>query len=374
MSLAHTSSLLTAADEYPVHQTPEPIAVAGSDLNFYDRFWFNAYSADGQPLVAVAMGVYPNLNIMDAAISVVHGGTQYSLFASRLLDGDRMATRVKPISVEVVEPLKKVRVRVDDNEHGIRAELVFTGRAPPIQEPRFTWRMGTRTIMDSTRLTQSCTCEGWIEVAGERLAVHGWHGTRDRSWGVRSVGGANKNPFPPDMKPQFFWLWCPFNGADHLMYFHTNDNAEGEPWNRSAVLVPLGKGEPQVVLEVRAELVFRSGTRHVRKATIRGRLADGGAVTLELEPEWNFYMRGVGYTHATWGHSAYQGAYATHYESFRVDEIDETQPDTNHVQAACRAVLTLPDGRREVGRAMLEQLIIGASQPYGFKELFDLAP
>lgn len=373
MSGVHTSGLLTAADEYPVHQTPEPLAVAGSDPNFYDRFWFNAYSADGQSLVAVAMGVYPNLNILDAAISVVHGGTQHSLFASRLLAGDRMATQVKPISVAVVEPLKRIRVRVDDNEHGVSAELLFTGRADPIQEPRFTWRMGTRTIMDLTRMSQSCACEGWIEVAGERLTVRNWYGTRDRSWGVRSVGGANKNPFPPEMKPQFFWLWCPFNGDDHLMYFHTNDNADGAPWNRSAVLVPIG-GTPQAVLAPRAELTFRSGTRHLSKATIHGRLADGGTVTLALEPQWNFYMRGVGYGHATWGHSAYQGAYKTHYESFRLDEINEAQSDTNHIQAACRAVLTLPDGRQREGRAMLEQLIIGESKPHGFKDLFDLAP
>lgn len=367
------SGLLTGADEYPIHQTPEPVAVSGSDLNFYDRFWFNAYRADGASLVAVAMGIYPNLNILDAAISVVHDGVQHSLFASRLLNGSRMLTKVEPIEVEVVEPLKRIRVRVGDNAHGIRAELLFTGRAPPLQEPRFTWRMGARTIMDSTRLTQNCCCEGWIEVAGERLAVQAWRGTRDRSWGVRSVGGANRNPFPPEMKPQFFFLWCPFNGDDHLMYFHTNDDAQGRPWNRSAVLVPL-HGEPQAVLDSRAELKFRAGTRHVSHAVIHGHLGAGGDVKLELTPEWNFYMRGVGYGHASWGHSAYQGPYNTHYESFRVDGIDEAQPDTNHIQAACRAVLHLPGGERHEGRAMLEQLIIGESKPCGFRDVFDLTP
>ena len=29
--------MLTAADDYPIHQLPTPIAVAGTDRNFYDR-------------------------------------------------------------------------------------------------------------------------------------------------------------------------------------------------------------------------------------------------------------------------------------------------------------------------------------------------
>lgn len=366
------NDLLSAADEYPVHQTPEPLAVAGSDPSFYDRFWFNAYSADGRSLVAIAMGLYPNSNVLDAAVSVVHGGVQRSVFASRLLDRNRMDTRVDPIRVEILEPLNTLRVTLGDNPHGLRAELTFTGRAAPIQEPRFTRRMGTRVLMDLTRMTQSCTCEGWIEVAGERLTVRGWRGTRDRSWGVRSVGGANKTPFPPELPPQFFWLWCPFNGDEHLLYFHTNDDEFGRPWNRSAMFIPLG-GKPQEVLEAKAELRLKPGTRHAESAHVSGRLADGGALRLDLYPEWKFFMRGVGYTHASWGHGAYQGTHATHYEEFRVDDINPLQPDTLHIQAACRAVLTTPDGRQHVGRAMLEQLALGAYQPYGLRGLIDPA-
>ena len=33
--------MLTRGDDYPIHQTPEPIAYAGSDRNFYDRYFFN---------------------------------------------------------------------------------------------------------------------------------------------------------------------------------------------------------------------------------------------------------------------------------------------------------------------------------------------
>jgi hypothetical protein len=367
------NELLSAADEYPIHQTPEPIAVSGSDNNFYDRFWFNAYSRDGRSLFAMAMGLYPNLNVHDAAACIVHNDRQQSLFASRLLGLDRLNLTVKPMSVSVDKPLEQISIRIDSNEYGIEGELVLTGRASPIQEPRFTWRLGTRTIMDLTRMSQSCVINGWLKMDGERIEVDGWWGTRDRSWGVRSVGGANQSPFPPEMDPQFFWIWCPFNGDNHLMYWHTNDDATGKPWNRSSLLVPLHGGAPVEVEMPRAELKFRSGTRHLEYARLTGETPNG-PVAMELFPEWNFYMKSVGYGHPEWGHSAYQGEYATHFEQSINSEIDETEWHNNHVQACSRAVLHLPDGTQENGRAMLEQLFIGESRPYGLKSLFDMAP
>ena len=38
--------MLTKADDFPIHQTPEPIAYAGTDRNFYDRYFFNGYQPD----------------------------------------------------------------------------------------------------------------------------------------------------------------------------------------------------------------------------------------------------------------------------------------------------------------------------------------
>ncbi len=121
--------MLTKADDYPVHQLPEPIATSGTDRNFYDRYFFNGYTLDGRVFFAAALGVYPHLNVMDAAFSVIVDGVQHNLRASRLLNMERMDTTVGPISIEVIEPLRQLRIRVVDNEHGIRADLIFQ-RAP----------------------------------------------------------------------------------------------------------------------------------------------------------------------------------------------------------------------------------------------------
>ncbi|MBP8248386.1 MAG: hypothetical protein KAX56_16070, partial [Phenylobacterium sp.] len=71
--------MLTKADDFPIHQTPDPIAYSGTDRNFYDRYFFNGYQPDGTEFFAVAFGVYPNLNIADAHFAVVRDGVEHCL-------------------------------------------------------------------------------------------------------------------------------------------------------------------------------------------------------------------------------------------------------------------------------------------------------
>ena len=89
---------------------PEPIAYAGTDRNFYDRYFFNGYSAKAgdKAFFAAAFGVYPHLNIADAAFVVVRDGVEIALHASRHLghgaDGPAPSGRS---AIEVVEPLQR---------------------------------------------------------------------------------------------------------------------------------------------------------------------------------------------------------------------------------------------------------------------------
>ena len=210
--------MLTAADDFLTHQTPHTFdTVFTSDRNFYDRYFFNGYRRDGGVYFAVAMGLYPNLGILDAAFSVVvDGKTQYTVRGSRRLGSDRMNTRVGPISVEVIEPLKRMRVRVAKNKWGITADLVMEARSLPEEEPHFFRQDAGRTVMDYTRMTQHGSWSGKLGVDGKTydLSQDTWWGSRDHSWGIRNVGGRDPRGAPPEGAPQFYWNWAPLNFED----------------------------------------------------------------------------------------------------------------------------------------------------------------
>ena len=67
--------MLNKLDDFPIHQTPEPIAVpATGDRNVYDRTWFNGYASDGSYYFGIGIAIYPHRGILDCAFSVVQPG------------------------------------------------------------------------------------------------------------------------------------------------------------------------------------------------------------------------------------------------------------------------------------------------------------
>jgi hypothetical protein len=370
--------VLTRGDDYPIHQTSEPIAYAGTDRNFYDRYFFNGYAPTGEEtaVFALAFGVYPHLNVADAAFVTVRDGVQIALHASRIMDMERMALAVGPISIEVVVPLQSLRLRVSAPEQGVHADILFTARAAPIEEPRFTRRIGPRAFMDYTRLTQNGRYTGWIEIDGVRRSVDGHVGTRDRSWGVRPIGARDAQELAPAAAPQFFWLWAPVNFEDGSLFFHTNDDAQGRAWNRHAVWSADGAAQDGHVhfnFPV-ALLRWQPGTRQARRAVISLDDRDPSAGEAMFSPLSVMYMLGLGYGHPKWGHGLLHGALAVEREDLDLAQIDMRQPQHLHVQALCDVRYTDRDGRVRDGRGVLEQLVFGPHAPSGFAAMLDMAP
>jgi hypothetical protein len=366
---------LTKGDDFPIHQTSDPIAYSGTDRNFYDRYFFNGYGMEGGDVFfAVAFGVYPHLNIADAAFCVIMDGVQTSIHASRWLGMERMDLKVGPIAIEVIEPLKKLRITCDDAERGVKADVTFEGRAFPIEEPRFVRRQGPRTFMDYTRLTQNGRYTGWVERDGKRVSVDGFVGTRDRSWGVRPVGARDMQEPVPPQPGQFFWIWSPSNFPSGSFFFHTNDDGEGEPWNRRAVWAREGADAAGLheIKDSSVAIDWKSGTRHAAGAVVTVK-EPGGARTITFEPQFDFYMLGIGYGHPQWGHGANKGELAVGREDIKLAEVDPSQPPYLHIQAICKVTYQGGDAT-QVGRAVMEQLVIGPHKPSGFTQMLDMAP
>lgn len=354
--------VLTRADDFPVHQTPEPIAYAGTDRNFYDRYFFNGYAPDGSGFFALAFGVYPHLDIADAHFSFIRNGQQYALHASCELGMERLALKVGPIAIEVIEPLQKIRVKIEECD-GIAGEFTFEGRAFPIEEPRFIHRIGPRAFMDYTRMTQNGRYSGWIALDGirEDLAA-GTVGTRDRSWGVRPIGARDPQPMPGHPVPSFFWQWTPINLGQGSLFFHINADPQGNAWNTRAAWAPDDAGMDDIV-EGRGALTatVQDGTRWPNGGALELELPNGPA-RIDLAPIARFQMKGLGYTHPTWGHGLHHGPLAVEREHFDLASIDPAMLENRHVQVLCRAS---GDGD---GLGVFEQLILGPYAPLGLAD------
>jgi hypothetical protein len=365
--------VLTKADDFPIHQNPEPIAYAGVSRNFYDRYFFNGYHLKEDVFFALGMGIYPQLDVIDAGFSLIVDGVQHNLLCSRGLNHERMNTQVGAIAVEVIRPLECLRISIDSAKHGIKADLLFSGRAPAQEEPRFTRRIGTQTVMDYTRLTQNGSWQGWIEHNGKRIDVTPelWLGTRDRSWGIRPVGApdAQQNPHAPSVN-QFYWLWAPINWPDAVSLYHLNDDAEGKPWNTAGVYVPL-TGDAESMRTASSNIKFISGTRHAKSAQITLQRFSGGVAEITMRPRFHWYMKGVGYGHPEFGHGHYHGGSAELFEAYALNDVDDAM--NLHIQAICDVSMDGDYGQHE-GRGVLEQLILGPHSPSGFTELLDMAP
>jgi hypothetical protein len=365
--------MLTPFDDYPIHQTALPVAhVASGDPNHYDRYWFNGYRDDFY--FAAGMAVYPNRGIIDAAISTVHDGVQRSVFASARMPADRGETRVGPLSIEIVEPLRTTRVRADSAELGIEADVTFTARTVALEEPRQTMTTGNKIMMDSTRLTQWGTWSGSITTGGEQIALDALYGTKDRSWGVRPVG-TPAGAAPATDLPQLFFLWAPINFDDLCTHFLCFERANGDRIVSSqATLDVISPGDPTwnddtkihqlagTVHEVR----WAPGLRRSEGATLRLMRHDGGEERIELEPLLTFRMRGLGYMHPTRGHGQWHGEESVVAEEHKVSELDNVEPWNIHIQQVMRARW----GDRE-GIGVLEQLAFGEHHPSGLTGIID---
>jgi hypothetical protein len=305
----------------------------------------------------------------------VHDGVQRSVFASGRIPVDRGQTKVGPLTIDVVEPLRVTRVRADAADLGIDADVTFTARSVALEEPRQTLTSGTKTVMDSTRMTQWGTWSGRITAAGTELPINRIYGTKDRSWGVRPVGGPT--PAAPELTlPQIFFLWSPINWDDCCTHFLCFERGNGDRWVGSqAVLDVIGANDavfgPDADTRIHHlagavhEVQWAPGLRRSQGATLRLMRHDGREERIELEPLLTFRMRGLGYTHPEWGHGHWHGESAVGSEEHKVEELDNTEPWNIHIQQVMRA-----RWGDKTGLGVLEQLAFG-EHPSGLTGILD---
>jgi len=177
--------MLTPFDDYPVHQTPLPIAHAGGGHpDHYDRFWFNGYTE--------GLLLSPSRS---ASIPTAASSTRRSV--SSTTDGSGRCsppggcrsiptrTEVGPISIEITDPLRVNRIRWTRRDLGIHRRpqpskpVRRVRRAPADADERH------QAAQDVTRLAQMANGPA---PSACREARSPW--TRPPSTGPRTAPGA----------------------------------------------------------------------------------------------------------------------------------------------------------------------------------------
>jgi hypothetical protein len=365
--------VLTPLDDYLAHQTPETFdRVATSDRNFFDRYYFNCHDLDGELLLVLGMGLYPNLGVIDAFTSVVVDGIQHVIRSSRALGANRLNTSVGPHTVEVIEGLRRLRIRCAPNEWDVSYDLTFEGVTFPYEEPRFYRRLGPRVVQDYLRLTQCGRWTGEITAAGRtyRVTPDRWWGARDHSWGIRPVGEPEPRSALQAAAPgSFYWNWSPQQYPDFCLMYTVSENQDGSRWHEAGgILPPYEAGqEPVPFTSVRHDLRLLPGTRTFDGGDLFLKAEDGRELHVTGRPLARLYMSGVGYG-PPWRHGQYHGPLAV-----EGDRWDLHDPETVRRIAGLHETLcewTVEGG--PTGYGVFEFLCAGPYDPYGFATATDV--
>lgn len=369
--------MLTPMDDFPIHQAPRPIAVpATTDRNAYGRYWFGAMARSGAFQIEAAFGRYPNLGVTDAHLSIAVGGVQHAFHASGAAPHDPTDLQVGPFRLDIVEPMRHLRIVVDDNETGIHGELEWRNRTGALAEDHTFMDAGSVRIIDMLRFTQFGTWAGEVTADGETTSFghDEVYGIRDRSWGIRPVGTQPEGR-PRPMSPNA-WLWAPCHFDDECRLFGYFQRTGGEFWRADGFRVPVVADPPAVIDEstegvqrthpVAQRLEFEPGTRMVSRAEFDLIPAGGEPYTIVLEPQRRFLMRGIGYSSPEWSHGVWHDELAIGGESWRFDDLAPLDPTVQHVHHLVKATI----GDRQ-GIGILEQIIYGPHTQFGFNDILD---
>ena len=381
--------MLSPADDFPIHQTHEPVRhVATSDRRFYDRYFFTGHLCSEDLFFMVGIGSYPNLGVADAFCSVAMGSRQYTTRASRELGGDRMNTRgIGPFELEVKEGLRVLRLRCERAAgQSVSFELEWTGAVAAFEEPPIFQRVLGRVIEQGTRFIQTGHWSGLLECAGRRVELSpqaSW-GARDRSWGVRSIGlereprgiqqarGENRNRTT-------LWIWSPMQFPDCTVHFNVAEFPDGRRQIDTVRRVPnfagagatgaapAGDGAGDTLLGgATHELRLHPVTRELLEGSRIGyRDADGRERLVRLTPLRRAYLRaGTGYGGPDdWRHGKYMGP--SWVDSIEYDLGDaEVVSKIGPAHVLCR--MERDDG--VVGFGTFETQVYGAYPRYGFAQ------
>jgi len=362
--------MLTRYDELLCHQIVSTFDhVHTSAREWTERIWFSVYEKSGKFQLLAGFGKYVNRNIIDAFGTVsVDSKTQYVVRASRELRPQSDDVHVGSFSYEVIEPLKKVRCVLGENEHGLSYDIEFEATMPPCEEPIQFSRVEGRAAENIQRFVQVGKAKGWIRIEGETHRVDGenWLAMRDRSWGVRRGGGPPETGVePPEVPVGFLYNWILVQFPEWGVTYHTRENWDGTPLVFGGeVFYPHKSGKESLKLtSVEHDFRLRDDLRQITGGRIVLNAVDGSKRELSLRPVSICYMKPGGYgEYRGFAQGLWMGP--SYIDGFKLDITDPKVVSEVAFIGDLNCEFRCGD---EVGYGVTELLLLGKYPKYGYE-------
>ena len=347
-----------------------------TDSHYNDGYWFSFFSQGWY--CALGLRIHPNTNTIDGFASVTHNGLQRVLRASRALRPACDDLTTGPVGVQIVEPMRKQRLVVSDNESGIALDIVFEAQSEPFVEDRYQHVKYGVVVNDMMRYTQVCRASGTLTTPDATVAVADWHAIRDHSWGVRSsmgpavrFSGIERTAEEADERAIRFWV--PFDAGDHTGFFQTHEDSQGQTIDFEGRL-DFPDGRTVALTGISHQLEYEPGTVRPSGGWWELHGDDGIARRYDLRSaQAPTEVHGFGYYNGWYdgrGPGMYRGPETLEHDVYPTAAGDvrsgpaHLKPEKRMGPTEYPMHLVGPGG--STGMAHLEHHVFGPYEPYGF--------
>jgi hypothetical protein len=290
--------MLLGMDEYPFHQfTNTFAAVAGSDPQWNDGHYVTLCDAEGLVCLTSNVRLYQNNDVLDGFICLRHEGKQYNVRLSRRLRPNMDHLGVGPLRIELLEPMRTLRMVLDENEvlgdHGIALDVTCRTTAGPHLDPIETTRIDGRLISERATYELTGECSGWVRVGDRRIELMSASFFRNHSWGYQPGRGGARAGAPSGAPRRLPGVrqWVLFHMPDHGGYYFSDPRPRAAA-GKGAIMI----GDRSIgVQSVTHDLQFYEGGRRLRAGTFQLTDADGAIRLYEVDDLGWVYCQGGGY-------------------------------------------------------------------------------
>ena len=358
--------MLIGADEAFNHQAPLPHAVvASSDPAWRERYWISLQDTVRQhTMLTCGLGKYPNQNVLEGFVCVVHDGVQRNVRMSQAIAGRPDSMSVGPWHIEIVKPFEELRLVLDENPSGIALNVTWHGEMTPSLEDRHFEVSRGRIVHDLVRYVQHGRASGTVQTPTASLTLDAaeWWGERDHSWGVRPIPAGPGAP--PGVPPEWrFLMFLPVQFETFAVHIYLYETADGRPLHLSAAICGR-QGEPlrsDVVVGIHHDLTWdeQAPVLTLVGGGVRLELASGEVLDIDLNARpARAYLRGGGYQ---LDHGQWKGEEHLEHDVYDQSDADVIRKivmaSSDHfLEATCRG---------ERGFGIMEYVVRRSHQRYG---------